>query len=97
MSAGSYCGPFNGGRVQSMDDLDGVLGRTGEEVMLRGGIEYGGIEGVRPRPDVGLLAGMSIDGTCGLWYRSGCGRVGTGSGCLFGALLSASGLFLGVT
>lgn len=38
-SAGSYCGAFGGGRVQSTDVLDGVLGRTGEEVRLRGGME----------------------------------------------------------
>ena len=70
---------MSGGRVQSIEFLDGVLGRTGEEAILRGGgSEYAGIDGVLLRPDVGLTVGMSIEGACGLWYRSGEGRTGTG-------------------
>lgn len=52
-SALSYCGAFVGARLQSTEFLDGVLGRTGEDVRLRGGSEYGGIEGVRERLEVG--------------------------------------------
>ena len=46
-----------------MEFLEGVLGRTGDEVRLRGGMEYGGIEGARPRlePELGLCC-MSIEG-----------------------------------
>lgn len=39
ISAGSYCGAFGGGRAQSTELLEGVLGRTGEDERLRGGIE----------------------------------------------------------
>lgn len=63
ISAGSYSGAFGGGLVQSTEPLEGVLGRTGEDVRLRGGIEYGGIEGALPRLDGGLFADMSTDGT----------------------------------
>lgn len=82
MSAGSYWGAFGGGLDQSIECLEGVLGRTGEDERLRGGIEYGGIEGVLPRLETGLLGDMSTEGACGRWYRSGRGRRGTACGCL---------------
>lgn len=39
ISAGSYCGAFGGGRTHSTEDLEGVLGRTGEDERLRPGLE----------------------------------------------------------
>lgn len=63
-----------GALAQSVEDRDGVLGRTGDEGRVRVVATGAGMEGARPRLEPGRDP-PKVE-AAGLWYRSGEGLSG---------------------